>query len=218
MRLNPASKLLAVLFPPRCVFCRAIIPSGETVCVWCQKRTAEPPPHFPMKGCFALYVYQKPVSDALKSFKTREQPAMARAFGIMMAERLTGRLAAGPFDLAAEVPMTPRDLRRRGFNQSQLLAKSVSRALHIRHGRVLRKIRQTAPQHTLGRPQRLRNVTGAFTVRKPEQVRGKRILLIDDIVTTGSTLRACREALLKAGAESVVCMAVAASMNGRYNS
>ncbi|WP_052446586.1 ComF family protein [Candidatus Soleaferrea massiliensis] len=217
MRQNPASKLLAVFFPPRCVFCRAIIPSGESVCGWCQKKTVEPPPHFPMKDCFALYAYQKPVSDALKSFKTREQPAMARAFGGMMAARLSRTSATGPFDLATEVPMTLRDQRRRGFNQSQLLAKSVARALHIRHGCVLHKLRQTAPQHTLGRFERMRNVAGAFAVRKPEQVRGKRILLIDDIVTTGSTLRACRKALLEAGAELVVCMTAAASLPERYD-
>ncbi len=106
----------------------------------------------------------------------------------------------------------PLDWRRRwarGFNQSELLAREVARRWGAPLARPVRRTRATAPQAGLTRAERRVNVGGAFAVRRPEAVRGLRVLLIDDVLTTGATASACAGALKRAGARSVTILTLA---------
>lgn len=111
-------------------------------------------------------------------------------------------------DIVIPVPMTKKSLLKRGFNQSVLIAREISRwrgiPLDIDS---LQKTKETVPQVGLKAEERMKNLRGAFSVSG--DLRGKNVLLVDDVMTTGTTLMECSKALLKAGAESVACLVVA---------
>ena len=111
--------------------------------------------------------------------------------------------------------MSPKKLQQRGYNQSQLLAKALAKELGLPWWTLLEQARETATQHDLTRAQRADNVRGAYRARA--EAAGQRLLLVDDIVTTGATLRACAQALYEAGAQSVgaVCAARTPCFPGR---
>jgi ComF family protein len=113
----------------------------------------------------------------------------------------------GSFDLILPVPLHPRRERRRGFNQSALLARELARLTGITCGKKdCVRVRDTPPQTGLRAAHRRRNVVGAFAVPRPEAVRGRRIVLIDDVMTTGATVHACAGALKDAGAARVLVL------------
>ena len=113
-------------------------------------------------------------------------------------------------DLVMPVPLHPTRLRTREFNQSLLLADRIARRLGLplsfEH---LERIRETRPQTELDRKDRARNVRRAFIVREPEGLKGRRVLLVDDVLTTGSTVNDCARALHRAGAASISVLTLA---------
>jgi ComF family protein len=113
------------------------------------------------------------------------------------------------FDLIVPVPLHWRRRWERGFNQSELLAKAVARRYAVPVGRPLRRRRATAAQAGLTHAQRRSNVSGVFLAPRPEKVAGRRILLIDDVMTTGATGAACAAALKRAGARYVALLTLA---------
>ena len=117
-------------------------------------------------------------------------------------------LPAGTYDLITWVPVSPKTLRRRGYDQAQLLAQETARALAAQAVPLLEKTRDTPPQSSLtqGR-QRRANVAGVYTAPHPAQVAGQRVLLLDDILTTGATLNEAARTLRQAGARQVVAAA-----------
>jgi predicted amidophosphoribosyltransferase len=119
-------------------------------------------------------------------------------------------MAAGAFDLVVPVPLTRRRLAKRGYNQAERIAHGiVERTGWPLDRRSLVRIHWRRSQTTLDGADRLANVAGAFEVRNPERLAGARVLLVDDVVTTGATVGACRESLVGAGAASVTVAAVA---------
>ncbi len=132
-----------------------------------------------------------------------------------LAKPLAGHMAAalpqlGSIDLCLPVPLYRSRRWNRGFNQSELLAAELCRTSGIRLGkRVLARVRATESQAGLSNRARFANVAGAFAVGKPQVVKGRRVLIIDDVMTTGATLAACAKTLKKAGATSVVALTVA---------
>ena len=113
------------------------------------------------------------------------------------------RLHPRHFDLVVPVPLHPARLRERGFNQAELLAKILAQKINIPLGCALERIRYTTTQTALDRSERMENSHNAFRLRKNTDVRGLRVLLIDDVLTTGSTLSECARVLKRAGANSV---------------
>jgi len=118
-------------------------------------------------------------------------------------------------DLLTSVPLHWRRRLRRGFDQAGLLAQRLSRFLQIPlSDRNLRRIRATASQTGLSESKRRENVRGAFRVRRPDEVEGKRVLLVDDVMTTGATASECARTLLSAGAKDVSVLVVARAQPG----
>ena len=120
-------------------------------------------------------------------------------FAALDDERLRGRA----FDAIVPVPLHPARERERGFNQSALLAQLLSAHMSVRAKAVLERIRYTTTQTAFDRAERMQNLHGAFRLRKNADVRDLRVLLIDDVLTTGSTLSECARILKTAGACSV---------------
>lgn len=136
--------------------------------------------------------------------------------GVMAARLETGFHALGGADLIVPAPLHWRRGFKRGFNQSALIARSLGRRLGVRcERRLLVRVRATPSQAGLSRPERRRNLRGAFRVRRSESVQEKTVLLVDDVMTTGATLNACAKALERAGAKEVRALVVARAQLGR---
>lgn len=230
-------RLLDLLFPPRCVHCGS---SGALLCATCAGGIHAPPaPHcdrcdrplFAMAGprcslCLALLreerppalerivvavEYDGPAGSAIRALKFRGQRRLAPPLALLLAD--AARRAGLALDVIVPMPLHVGRRRERGYNQAELLARPLARALGVPlAGRLLTRTRATQPQTRLSRRDRLVNVAGAFALAAPSAVAllaGKRIVLVDDVTTTGATLEAAADALLAARPASVCALAVA---------
>ena len=206
--MSRKDRTLDFFFPPRCAFCGAILEeSGDGVCSACRKalpRAAETERKCDFVRAYtAPFYYEEPVRQGMLAYKFRNAPSRGKVFGRMIGEDLLRRGIDG-FDLISWVPLSAKRHRRRGYDQARLLAEAAAEALGTTAVPLLRKARDVSPQSRLRtQEERRANISGCYVVRSADAVRGKRILLIDDIITTGSTLSECARMLLTAGAVSV---------------
>jgi ComF family protein len=150
-----------------------------------------------------LYEADGTMRQAILLFKYGGRRTLARHLGRLMVETAGCLFDPREFDLLIPVPLHPRRERARGFNQAALLAKEVGRGFNLDVGeRLLKRVRATEAQSG-GRREREGNVKGAFQVTRPDRVKAKRLLLIDDVFTTGATAGECAKTLLAAGAAEV---------------
>lgn len=207
--------LLDILYPTRCILCREwLTPGKPRFCVKCRK-TLPAVSHGSCKNgdyfskCISALYYEGPLIDAVHRFKFGGVQAYSGAFGELVASCIYEELE-GDYDILSWVPLAPDRRRVRGYDQAELIARNAAKRLLCPVTPTLKKRRGIKPQSVTGSPERRRaNITGAYTVIDPAAVAGKRILLIDDIVTSGSTLSECAKTLLLAGAEEVLCATLA---------
>ena len=204
-------KLLDLFFPPRCAFCRRTGVHG--VCADCERTL----PYAKVQlcegagfgRCASPLLYEDAVRESLLRFKFHGAQSAAEGYGELLA-RCAAEELGGQFDTVTWVPVSKKREHERGYDQAQLLAEQAS--AHLCRGcvRLLEKRRGVRPQSGTGSPERRRaNIAGAYRVIDPAAVAGKRVLLIDDIVTTGATLSECAKTLLLAGADDVCCATLA---------
>lgn len=200
--------LWELLFPRKCVFCGGFLGQQETdLCAACRKVEPfdEKPRRIPyVSGWTAAYYYEGPVREGLLRFKFGGRQSYAESYGRMLA--MAVRRAGLEFDVLTYVPVSPRRRKRRGYDQDQLLAEAAGENLGCRAVCLLKKVRDNPAQSGLkDTAERHANVMGAYEVIDPAMVAGKRILLVDDILTTGATVSECARVLLTAGASRVQC-------------
>lgn len=158
--------------------------------------------------CAVTFYYDGAAQSAILALKFQGCFSRAERLAVYLARTVAHHLE-GEFDTVTYVPIHPLRRLRRGYDQSRLLAEAVGRILGIKAEKTIGKIRNNPPQSLVKGPgARARNVRGAYRVARPASVVGRRILLIDDVVTSGATLTACADELLAAGADSVVCAAL----------
>ena len=208
--------VLDLLFPPRCIFCGKILPTGaRDICPacqaglpWLEEGQAEQSGEF-FSLCASPLRYQDTVRASLHRYKFRGQRGYAKAYGRLVAQCVKDHLS-GCYDLITWVPLSHRRLKERGYDQAMLLAMAVALELDDVAVETLRKSRNTDAQSGLsGEAARRANVLGAYEAVDPELICGKRVLLIDDIITTGSTISECARTLRTMGAQDVVCATLA---------
>lgn len=212
MRPTIVDWILDFFWPSRCIFCGKIIPPQKLYCPGCIKQLSPVtslPPLFYLDIVLSFTRYSYTSSSAIYRLKFRNQPKLAATLAQMMAERFCSQLSKLSIDLICDVPMSPQKQRQRGYNQAQLLAQQVAKQTNIPYAPLLEKIKTTPEQHTLGAEQRKHNLKDAYRVVSPQQVLGKRILIIDDVITTGSTMNECAHTLRDAGAEWVGALSFA---------
>jgi len=216
-----AQVFLDALFPPRCVGCGK---QGAFLCAGCREAMPRAlPPRCPLcwqpeprgeecgrcgrsrpafAGARSLYLFEGPVREAVHALKYNHLSALARPMGELMASYL--KVEELPVDLVVPVPLFGRRQRVRGYNQSALLARELARLNGLPLAeRGLSRRRDTPPQaRSVDAEARRRNVAGAFAA-DGSRVEGRRVLLIDDVMTTGATLDACAQAMHQGGAASV---------------
>jgi ComF family protein len=195
---------------PRCPCCGlgfGDIPGEDHLCSQCLTEER----HFTKAR--AIGPYEGLMAEAIHRFKYQGASRLAKPLGTFLAEYRDPEFPFSDFELILSVPLHPRRLRQRGFNQSLLLARGVSRTHSIPLDfTALQRTRYTEPQTQLSGSERQKNIRGAFEVRGPEAIAEKHILLIDDVFTTGSTVRECAKVLLKAEAKQVDVLTLARAL------
>jgi ComF family protein len=163
----------------------------------------------PLAGLGFYSGYQGALRELLLDFKFHSRLGLARLLDILLGRALETHFPGQGFDLVVPVPAHTLRLLRRGFNQSLVLARMAGRRLATPvDGHALRRTRHTPPQSGLTKAERESNLAGAFAARE-SRCGGKRILLVDDVATTGSTLGACARTLKRAGASTVHALVLA---------
>lgn len=211
------SDILRMLFPPKCMFCGALLPRGtEEICVKCRDEIVLcAAAHKTEKGAFLTKVvtalpYEDKVRKAVQRFKFQGRQSYARPLARILSYAVNKKLGA-PYDLITFVPTNARNLRRRGYNHAELLARELAGFSDTPCAETLRKTRRTKPMYGLKPAERRANALGAFTRCCPESlIRGKTILLVDDVFTTGATMSECARMLREGGANCVYGAAAAA--------
>jgi len=169
----------------------------------------------PYAAARAVGYYESTLLTAIHLFKYRGKTGIGEALGRIMADFAGGIWDMNAFSLLMPVPLHRKRLRERGFNQAAVLARALSKRFSLPLDLMtLRREVPTPPQVGLGRNERQANVRGAFAVRKPEKIAGRRILLVDDVFTTGSTLSECAAVLMQAGADAVAVLTLARAVRG----
>ena len=207
--------LLDLLFPPKCILCGKLLEKQETdLCRACREESPEclgKHKNFSFLDSWAaIWYYEKNIRQSILRFKFRRARHYADVYGRLLAMRLLQLYPEG-FDVLTWVPISRARRFTRGYDQVELLARAVGRELGMKPVKTLKKLRNNRPQSGIsGQAQRRANVLGVYRVISPAQVQGKRILLLDDIITTGATAGECARVLLTAGAKEVHCGVVAA--------
>lgn len=215
---NPITHLL---FPEKCVLCGRLLHHAEVHL--CRSCAVEAPEALNLKrripfltGSFALWYYEGNIRDSLLRFKFCHRRSYANSYGAILAMKLLDRHRE--YDLITWVPVSKWRRLKRGYDQVELIAQALCRELNISPTPCLKKIRHNPPQSSIASAaQRRANVLGAYNVPDPASIVGKRILLLDDIITTGATISECAKTLMASGAKEVYGVAVAAARQHKIN-
>lgn len=219
---------VGLLFPRVCLACGQSLRRGEQhLCTSCRAELPYtdfhllPPAESPLGRRFwgklpvqhALsylrFVQHGRVQQLLHQLKYQGQQRVGVALGELYGAELAGAHFTSQFDLIVPVPLHPRKLARRGYNQAATFAEGLGNGLQLPWAEALRRTEHTASQTRKNRAQRWQNVATVFEIAKPADVKGRRVLLVDDVLTTGATLEACGAALLAAGAAQVSIATIA---------
>ena len=206
------SALLDLLFPTKCAFCGRV--SARGVCEACGRTL--PRTELPLREgagygkCAVPLKYEGEVREALLRFKFRGGRGAAAGFGRLLSQCVAEELG-GMFDVVTYAPVSAKRRAARGYDQAYLLARETARIWDAEPLTLLRKTRDNPPQSGLDAAARRKNAVGVYEACGREKLEGKRVLLIDDILTTGSTLSECARVLRGAGAAAVVCACLAAA-------
>ena len=203
-------------FPAKCPFCGQWLKKGDLLCPDCQGEL----PWLSGKaawtaveltrGCVSPLRYQGKVRDGIHDYKFHGKEARGKTLGVLIAQCVRDQGLDLETDLVTWAPLSKKRRRERGYDQARLLAESVGEELCLPVAETLTKVRDIPAQSGLEEEAARRaNVLGAYEAYRPEGFAGKRLLLIDDVVTTGATLTECAKVLKLAGAAEVVCGTIA---------
>jgi competence protein ComFC len=225
--------IVNIIYPNLCCTCKAQLSEGERLL--CKKCSEEikiiPTPHcikcgrhLPVKGIcgecrsgrhllesvYCACIFDGVMKECIHNFKYKNRLTLMQIFKDIVFEFAIDNPFMENVDIVVPVPLHPARLRQRAYNQSVIIASEIAHTFSLPlEDRILKKIKNTRPQSALDKNKRQQNIKGSFALKKPSFVKGKRILLVDDVFTTGATANECASVLLKAGAKSVSCFTLA---------
>lgn len=219
--------ILNLLFPRRCPWCGAVL--GFAPGCSCQKQVEalrlpgaplnldkEGQIHGNITAAYACFWYEEPISTAIRRVKFHDDVASIQALGTELATLCAASRVLENVDVLVPVPVSGKTLKKRGYNQCALLADTVCKQAGVHMiADVLCKPVDTKHQMDLTRDERMTNVKGAYAITPGKTVNGLRVLLLDDVITTGSTLDECAKTLLAAGARSCTAVCLACTSKNR---
>ena len=214
--MGVGSAILDLLFPPKCAFCKDILPWGEKhLCVVCQQELpfleGESAVQYGASYsiCVSPLAYDGHVRDSIHRYKFQGARQYRHPYAALLLPCIEIQLAER-YDILSWVPVSRARLRKRGYDQAKILAQAIGGKLGMIPVGTLKKVKNAAAQSGLGgKEERSANIAGAYAAICPDLIADKRILLIDDVVTTGSTLEESAQCLLQAGAGEVLAATLA---------
>ncbi len=217
-------EIVNAIYPNTCVCCKEFTKSTFYICDKCMsqfdvidastcRKCGLPKEncechkfYYRFKGVVAPFLYENVARSAMIGFKFHGYVVAAEFFAKYMTQFIKKRFDNIEFDAIVAVPMKTLDKLERGYNQSEVLARHISKSMNVKHYKnAFIKLKSVKVQHELLMEERFANIRGAFKVRNKKLYNGKTILLIDDIKTTGATLDECARMLLLCGAKEVYC-------------
>ena len=217
MLKNFFDKILDFIYPTKCLICNETIIKRENyICEKCKKELKIDDIMISIVmddgseiECFSPFEYSGKIKKSILRFKFKGYKNYSKFFAEVMAKGVTQKFSNIKFDCITYVPLRPERKRSRGYNQSECIASDISSIINVPCEELISKIKSNHIQHELDFSSRIENVKGVYAVKNERAVKGKTILLCDDIITTGSTLRECAKTLLESGAKEVYCCAIA---------
>lgn len=211
--------IVHAFFPSRCPYCKDVTFQNSEACDKCKKILQYDyilTPIFQSRN-ISPFKYDGINKKAVLKFKFYNNPDYSEQFAVSMQQAVTKEYSEyfsdkQHFDIITCVPITKKRYYERGYNQSELIAKYLGDLLDVEYKPVLLKIKDNDAQHTLPKDKRKKNVEGVFKLNSKYDITNKNILLIDDIMTTGSTLNECINVLYRNGAENVLCATYATAI------
>ena len=211
-------RILNLLFPPKCILCQKVLETEETdLCRSCRIDSPECAGVHKkfsfLDSWIAVWYYKGYIRKSILRFKFYGARHYAAAYGRLLAMRIQQEYGDA-FDVLTWIPVSRLRRLVRGYDQARLLAEAVGRELGMTPVCTLHKVRHNRAQSGIsGQAKRRANVLGAYRTVPGQDLRGKRILMIDDVITTGATAGECARVLLTAGAKEVHCGCIAAARN-----
>lgn len=204
-------RILSIFFPARCPFCNEVITYDEVVCETCAKKI-----HYKNfkdtvvtrdgKTFMSVspFSYTEPIRTAIHDYKFHGVKRYAVPFGKYVTDVLKENYDISKVDYITSVPLHKTRKRERGFNQAETFAREVSRLTEIKYIELLKKAKKNKIQHELNLAERAENVKDVYAVIDSDTVKGKIIVICDDILTSGNTMAECAKMLMDAGAKEVI--------------
>lgn len=217
MLKNFFNKILDFVYPTKCLICNeTIIKREEQICEKCKKslKTSNIMTCIDMGNgqkikCFSPFEYSGEIRESILRFKFKGYKTYSKFFAEAISKGIAKKFGDVKFDCITYVPLRSERKRSRGYNQSECIASDISEIINLPCEELILKIKSNHIQHELDFSSRIENVKGVYAVKNKQAVEGKIILLCDDIITTGSTLRECAKTLFESGAKEVYCCVVA---------
>ena len=203
-------------YPVRCPYCDRVIEQNDIACRDC---AAELPDilfkRYANGGhiCAAALPYADKYAAAVRRMKFYNRADLIKPLAAQVVQAVLGIIEDKSFDLVTCVPMHEKDRKQRGYNQAELLAMECAEIMELPFAETLEKFKRNRPQHQTSGLEREKNVRGVFRLIDGAQVKGKHVLLIDDIITTGSTLGECARILYKGKCRFVSCAVICTTVN-----
>jgi ComF family protein len=212
------SNLLHTLYPNQCPYCEIGIKYNMLFCSDCEKNLNYDGYVKEFKtrlnqnfACLSVFKYEGNVKNAVLRYKFAKRRDYGEKFSKLMANCLNKKINTANFDIITSVPMDKIKIKKRGYNQSQELAEKLSKFINVKYKQTIRKIKKNSEQHTLSGKDRRKNCRGIYEIIDPSFIKNKKILICDDVVTTGSTLSECIISLKRAQITEVFCVTLAIS-------
>lgn len=206
------SKALSLIYHDECAFCNDELPLGKHICDKCmsevkgKKFIRKTPGGF---DCISAFKYRDKYKNSVLRFKFAGKTKYSFAYANIILSNYYDDLLNFDADYITFVPLMIKSYKKRGYNQAELIAKDIAFLLKKSYNNILCKTKSNSIQHTLNRNKRSENVKGVYSVNNKYNLQGKRIIICDDIVTTGWTLNECAVMLIKSGASQVMCITAA---------
>jgi competence protein ComFC len=200
---------LVILPESFCAYCKSFFEPGDTKCSLCESagKTGE---DYNISMVRSLGRFDDYYKELIHRFKYGKKIPLGKRLARRLGRTVNDDSVFSESGFLIPVPLHKSRYRERGFNQSEILADEISKATGLSVLKnVLKRKKNTKDQTNLSREQREENVRGAFVVNRPEMIKGKNIILVDDVITTGATLNECARMLKQAGAEKVFGMTIA---------
>ncbi|HZK22286.1 MAG TPA: ComF family protein [Oscillospiraceae bacterium] len=225
--------VLSLFFPKRCEFCDNVIDFRLCECKKCSDSVDKITGEvcllcgFIKKDCVCLnhkhyykavaapFYYEGAAGKAIRRLKHKHDEKAVKMFAKEMERIFDENFSNLVYDLITSVPLSKKSYNSRGYNQAELLAREFAKGVKLPYKETLVKTYETKPQHTLSKTERTGNLIGIFEPFIGNIQKGKRIILVDDVKTTGATLNECAKTLLIAGADEVICICAAITKNKR---